>query len=148
MDPRQQPTPPSPYQERILAHAKAPRHVASATNLGQRGRSAANPLCGDELDLFLRDTPGAAPLLTFRSRGCALCRASASILCETVADLSPAAAADAARGFVSTFRADGAPDPHATDGTAALLDMRRFPTRAKCVLLPWETAISLLGASG
>jgi len=136
----------SPYQALILEHAKSPRgwgSLAPGTALvGER--SGVNPLCGDQVTLRLGHLPAGGATVGFESQGCALCRASASILAEAAAGLAPAAL----RQLVNTFRAEfpGAEPPAAWLPAAvlALYDLRRYPARQHCVMLAWETLAELM----
>ncbi len=112
------------YQEQILEHAKAPRHYGEPSAFLAR-RTGVNPLCGDEVTLFAR-LGGAAQVLQFVSKGCALCRASASLMLE--------AAAAVPRTQWPALK----PGPALAEVAAA------FPSRTRCVQLPWETFALLL----
>lgn len=137
------PTPASPYQGRIMDHSRAPHHSGAIS--GAESRSRSNPLCGDQVTVYFAGTPRAiAPV--FESQGCALCRASASILMDQVHGLTVGKALLLTRKFIRTFETGPIPDEEPED-MAALRDMRRFASRAKCVLLPWETMDDLLASS-
>jgi nitrogen fixation NifU-like protein len=112
------------YQDRILEHAKADRHYGEPARALAR-RTGVNPLCGDEVTLFFAGD-GALQVLQFVCKGCALCRASASLLIE------------AALARPRAEWRDLAPEA-ALEEVAA-----RFPSRTRCVKLPWETFAQLL----
>lgn len=111
------------YQDKILAHAKAPRHYGESPNATVR-RTGVNPLCGDEVTLFY--TPlGSVQTLQFISKGCALCRASASLMLT------------AAEGRPQQEWGALAWDPALQELAAS------FPSRTRCIELPWETFAQL-----
>lgn len=136
-----EPTPDTPYQDLILSHAKAPQHYGANASAILRYKGV-NPLCGDEVTVYLAT---AEPVwATFESQGCALCRASASILLLTLNGMPQAAASTIIRQFCDDFtngiRQSVASSPELT----ALWDMRRFATRMSCVLLAWDALAALL----
>jgi nitrogen fixation NifU-like protein len=112
------------YQDIFLDHSKNPRHHGEPSrHLAQR--TGVNPLCGDEVTLFYgRD--GETQVLQFVSKGCALCKASASLMLEA-AHASPSSAW-------------GQLAPRAEVKALA----EQFPARARCVMLAWETFAQLL----
>ncbi len=110
------------YQAKVLDHSKSPRHYGEPSRFVAR-RTGVNPLCGDEVTLYLDE----AQVLQFVSKGCALCRASASFL-------TTAAAASPRSGWSELVPG------------AELRDVARaFPSRLRCVELPWQTFAQLLG---
>ena len=134
-----EPTPVTPYQDVILSHAKAPKRYGAVSGVPMR--QGTNPLCGDEVSFFLTQTEPVDA--TFESRGCALCRASASILAEATCGRAHAVADRFIQDFLANF-ANLPVNPKASSELQALLDMRRYATRTRCVLLPWETLGALL----
>lgn len=112
------------YQAAILEHAKTPSHYGEPRGVAA-SRTGVNPLCGDEVTLFVSGA-GTQQVLHFVSKGCALCRASASFL-TTAAASQPAA--EWARLVPGVELRDVG---------------RNFPSRLRCVELPWETFAQLL----
>lgn len=112
------------YQQRVMEHAKTPRHHGELRDFTHR-RTGTNPLCGDEITLFAGSV-GGTQVLQFVSKGCALCRASASLMLDVVL-ASPRPA-----------WASLAPGPELQEVES------QFPSRARCVRLPWETFAQLL----
>lgn len=103
-----------------------------------------NALCGDEITLEARLAEGAVvDALAFQSKGCALCRASASMLVETATGRTAPELAAITHSFVSGF-ADASAPPAPLPLLDALYDIRRYPARSLCVLLPWTTMAALL----
>jgi nitrogen fixation NifU-like protein len=128
------------YQETILDHYRRPRNFR---HLGNANRSAAgvNPLCGDSVTIQLRIEDGRVQDIAFQGSGCAISQAAASMMTEALQK----APLSTVRGVLTAFEAmvNGAPEP---DQNALLLgelaifsSVARFPSRVKCVRLPWET---------
>jgi nitrogen fixation NifU-like protein len=131
------------YREIILDHAKRPRNYGPVPDAGVRVE-AENPLCGDELTLFLRTAPGADTIekAGFTGQACAICTASASLLTLKIKGKS----LDAAAAFSATFQEmlRRKPDEPVGDvcpvlGDLSLLEgVRKFPMRVKCASMPWH----------
>ena len=106
-----------------------------------------NPSCGDRLELFARYADSHLVELLFEGGGCAICCATASMLCELLADET----VDSARAVMERFRAmlvdEGSHAfPPGFEDFAALRGVRKFPMRIKCALLPWEAFCGILHA--
>lgn len=94
-----------------------------------------NPICGDVVDVMARVESGGLMTLQFTCQGCALCRASGSIMCDRLQGQSIADALQSCESFSEMLKGRG----EEMDGdAAAFLEIRFFPARAKCVLLPWK----------
>lgn len=122
------------YREVILDHYAHPRnrgHLADA-NITVEG---ANPLCGDELSIYVRLEDGVIQDVHFEGRGCSISQASASMMTEEMRGKTLAEA----RGLVESFKAMMHGQASAFDETdlAALQGVRKFPVRVKCATLAW-----------
>jgi nitrogen fixation NifU-like protein len=125
------------YRESILRHYQSPSHRRVIVDPDAEGFSQ-NPLCGDELSVTLRlDERGRIADAAFQARGCSISQASADIMAEAVRGMSKEEAeALSARFHACLHSDDDAPDL----GELGLLrGVRRFPSRIKCALLPWDT---------
>jgi len=134
------------YQAVILDHNKRPRNFRA---LG-RARTAHgdNPLCGDSLTVYLRVEDGIITEAAFQGFGCAIARASASLMTECVRGKTVAEADALFQRFhrlVSSL--PGAPVEDLGMLTA-LAGVRQFPVRVKCATLPWRTLQAAAGARG
>lgn len=131
------------YNDLLLAHARAPRHAALPAEPTVRAR-AANPLCGDEIEVGATIVDGRLAALGFHASACAICVASASILCEHLRGRDPAALADGLTTLDAVLRGQ----PPADDApVAALASVAAFPSRHGCARLPWQAlADALAGA--
>ncbi len=134
------------YQETILDHSKRPHNFhelpgASAKAVGH------NPLCGDRVTVYLRVDGGTIADVAFVGQGCAISKASASLMTDAVKGKSTADAHALFQRFhkMVTARPD---DPVDTSlGKLAVLSgVCEFPVRVKCASLPWHTLEAALEA--
>jgi nitrogen fixation NifU-like protein len=126
------------FREIILDHFRRPRH-AGRVDRPDAVVEATNPLCGDEIVLTLRLAGGRVAEVAFDGRGCSISQASASMLCDTVADMS----ADDALALADRFRdmlVAGAPADGLGD-LEALQGVRAYPVRVKCATLAWNALV-------
>ena len=139
------------YRETILDHARNPRNFQRLAN-ATHSAEGINPLCGDKLHLYLVvDANETVIEAGFEGSGCAISMASASLLTETVSDLS-VAEADAC--FVSVT---GRLTQHTGDSDLAtradltklkaLDGVRAHPSRVKCATLAWHALHAALDQS-
>jgi nitrogen fixation NifU-like protein len=134
------------YQEVILDHNRRPRNFRVIEG-GQR-QEGYNPLCGDRVVVYMTIADGVVRDVSFEGVGCAIAKASASLMTEALRGLS----VDAARTRFSEFQSmvTGAHDePPAELGKLSVLaGVREFPTRVKCASLAWHTAKAVLDGAG
>ena len=131
------------YQDIILDHNRNPRNFGKL-DAPTHQECGYNPICGDEVKLYLRiDSRQVIRGVSFEGQGCAISRASASLLTEYIEGMSRAALKEETTKIIdalelsdSTFLAD--------NKLKALSGVKKFPARLKCVLLPWETLQKLL----
>jgi nitrogen fixation protein NifU and related proteins len=126
------------YQEVILDHNRKPRNfrVIEPATASQEGY---NPLCGDRLKLYLTVEDGTITDVAFQGSGCAISKASASLMTEAIKGKT----VDQARALFDQFHhmitsPPGSPLPE-MGKLAVLSGIREFPTRVKCAGLPWHT---------
>ena len=121
------------YQDTILDHSKRPRNFreiagASATAVGH------NPLCGDRVTVYLRLDDGTIEDISFVGQGCAISKASASLMTDAVKGKSTAAA----ETMFQAFRDMLAGGENAPGKLAVFSGVRAFPSRIKCANLAWH----------
>jgi len=125
------------YQAVILDHSRHPRHFGKLSGATAHARGY-NPLCGDQVTVYLQLDGERVAQANFEGKGCALCLASASLLTDAVRGRDRADAkrlADEVRKLCTT-------EGYATAELEPLLPLsgvRRFPARVKCATLPWHT---------
>lgn len=130
------------YQEVILDHNRRPRNFRAIEG-GDR-QEGYNPLCGDRVTVYMTIENGVVTDVAFEGVGCAIAKASASLMTEALRGLS----VEQARERFSSFQAM-VTSPH--DAPAAdlgklsvLAGVREFPTRVKCASLAWHAARAVL----
>src|SRR5262249_11545180 len=133
------------YQRIILDHNRSPRNFRAIA--GGRTAQGHNPLCGDQLTVHVRLEDGVVADARFLGSGCAIARASASLMTESVKGLD----FTALRALLSRFErlVTGSAEGPAEDlgALTAFAGVRRFPIRAKCALLAWRTLAAAIDAS-
>jgi nitrogen fixation protein NifU and related proteins len=127
------------YQEVILDHNKRPRNFGI---LGEASHTAEgyNPLCGDSVHLFLRiDDDDVVRDVAFQGSGCAISKASASLMTDSIKGRRVAEVRDLFDRFHRMVTTP--PDQPVEDmgKLSALAGVREFPVRVKCASLAWHT---------
>ncbi|GAB1455266.1 MAG: SUF system NifU family Fe-S cluster assembly protein [Spirochaetia bacterium] len=126
------------YQEVIFDHYRHPRNFHSINDADHIAEGV-NPLCGDNVKIYLKIENDRVVDAGFEGSGCAISTASASLMTEAIKGKSVADA----RLIFSKFH-DMITDPksHAHDDLGkleVLCGVQEFPTRVKCATLPWHT---------
>ena len=129
------------YQEVILDHNRKPRNWGALPAPSHRAEGH-NPLCGDHIVLTLAvGEQGTIDAVGFEGEGCAICKASASMMTGAVKG-RPVAEAEAMvgefRGMV-TGTLDTERDAHQLGRLKVFAGVRDLPSRVKCAILPWHT---------
>ena len=133
------------YQEVILDHCKKPRNfheMASATCSAQ----GHNPLCGDQLKLFLTMDGEAIKDVSFVGSGCCISKASASLLTEAVKGKTKGEVRkmfDQVHELVTTGQVKGD-----VGKLAVFAGVHKFPARVKCAILGWHALMAALKGEG
>ena len=129
------------YQQVILDHCKKPRnfHELPAATCSAQGH---NPLCGDQLKLFLQLDGDVVKDISFVGSGCCISKASASILTDEVKGKTRAevkALFDKVHDLVTTGRATGD-----VGKLAVFAGVHKYPARVKCAILAWHAVMAAL----
>ena len=128
------------YQEVILDHNKRPRNFRAIEH-PTRTAKGHNPLCGDRLTLYLTLDGDQIADVAFEGSGCAISKASASLMTEALKGKTVAQAEALFERFHDVVTAPG-DMPVNTDGLGKLAlfaGVREFPARVKCASLAWHT---------
>jgi nitrogen fixation NifU-like protein len=133
------------YQDTILEHNARPRNCGELPDATHEA-SAHNPLCGDQVTLRLRLDGERITAARFVGDGCALSRASASLLTLRVAgskEGEDGLSREAALSLAAALRRSVSPEYRGEDDEelgelAALGGVRSVPSRRRCATLPWE----------
>jgi nitrogen fixation NifU-like protein len=128
------------YQQVILDHSRKPRnfHVLAGANRSAEGH---NPLCGDRFTVFLKVENGVIQDISFQGSGCAISKASASMMTD---QLKGKTVAEAERTFAQYQQmvTTGPVDEEGMGKLAAFSGVRHFPMRVKCAILPWHALMA------
>lgn len=136
------------YQDAILRHSRHP-HNEGILDPRTHEAEGLNPLCGDRIVVHVRRAEERIEAVRFTGAGCAISRASASIMTEAVQGLDGTALDAKIRQVLEMLagKDDLATDPSASGDLAALLGVRRFPARIKCAALAWRTLVAAVNGS-
>ena len=129
------------YRETIVRHAVQPVGYRLDIDASHRGEMF-NALCGDRIEMLLRIETESIKALAFHGEACAICMASASLLCEQQVGHP------VARLETTHIALQGALETPGSElefeSLRPLLGVRAYPSRVKCALLPWEAALKAL----
>jgi nitrogen fixation NifU-like protein len=127
------------YQEVILEHSKAPRNYRQLAAANQKAEGF-NPLCGDHFTVYLDIEGGMIRDVAFQGSGCAISKASASMMTQIVKGKSKAEAQklfDTFHKLVTTGEGNG--DRSDLGKLEVFSGVSEFPVRVKCATLAWHT---------
>jgi len=130
------------YQQVILDHSKSPRNfrVMADANRTAHGH---NPICGDNIQLFLKMDGDVIQDISFQGSGCAISKASASILTDALKGRSKEevkAVFEKVHDMVVTGKT-----PDGDLGKLAVFaGVHKYPARVKCAILPWHATMSAM----
>ena len=130
------------YQEVILDHYKKPRNFGSLPG-ADHVAVGNNPLCGDHLVLYLKMSGDRIGEVKFDGNGCAISKASASMMTAAVKGQTQAEIADLFDRFHKMVTGD-ASQSASLGKLAALAGVAEFPVRVKCASLSWHTLMAAL----
>lgn len=131
------------YRDTIVQHASAP--VGFGVEIDPtHAHEVYNPLCGDRIEMLLRIVEDNIEALAFRGEACAICLASASLLCEHHGGVSVSAFNLAHDWLLDSLSGESGGSDH--EALRPLLGVKAFPSRVKCALLPWEAAAKAIEA--
>jgi nitrogen fixation protein NifU and related proteins len=126
------------YQEVILDHNRQPRNFGPMPE-ANRTAEGSNPLCGDQVKVFLKLAGDRVQEITFEGAGCAISTASASLMTEALAGKTLAEARALFEQFHELLTVGEAGDPETLGKLAVFSGVREFPMRVKCATLAWHT---------
>ena len=137
------------YQEVILDHNKSPRNFRKLED-ASRTVEGVNPLCGDQLTLYVDLDGDRISDITFQGSGCAISRASASMMTDSLKGKTTAEAETLFQGVHRMLTSDTAEEVSTDElGKLAVLSgVREFPTRVKCASLSWHALRTALKGEG
>ncbi len=128
------------YQQVILDHSKSPRNFHKLENASHTAQGH-NPLCGDHYTIYARMEGEVVKDISFQGSGCAISKASASILTDTLKGKTKTevkALFDKVHEMVTSGKVN--------DGDigklAVFAGVHKFPARVKCAILPWHAVVA------
>jgi len=137
------------YQEVILDHNKSPRNYRTMANANRKAEGY-NPLCGDHVTVYLHVKDDVIDDISFQGSGCAISKASASMMTSELKGKSAAAAHELFDNVhkVLTGEADAENAADKIGKLVILSGVCKFPARVKCASLAWHTVNSALQSDG
>ena len=134
------------YRDVLLDHNRRPRNFRKPEG-SNRTAEGFNPLCGDQVNLYLHVNDGVITDVGFEGRGCAISTASASMMTESIKGKTT----EEAEGIFGAFRRMITREPPEDDDEDVLGDLEvlggvsAYPVRIKCAVLSWHTLHAALG---
>lgn len=136
------------YKQTLLKHSKTPcneRELVDATHQAK----IRNPLCGDEISVFLKIEDNTINTATFTAQCCSICKASASMLTERISGIATADVSPFSTQLISQLKdKDQTLTLSETDELRSLEGVKQFSSRIRCATLPWEALLAALAKSG
>lgn len=132
------------YQEMVMDHGRRPRN-SKVIEDASRTAEGFNPLCGDQINVYLNIEDNLITDIGIQAAGCAISKASASMMTESVKGKT----VDEARKIFNAFRGmltrpDEENDLDTLGDLEFLSGVVQYPVRIKCAVLPWHTLDSAL----
>ena len=135
------------YKEVILDHYKNPRNKREVPG-AELTCSKNNPLCGDEITVFVHEVDGKLVDVGFLGQGCSISQSSASMMTEAVADTSRNEAGEMIGRIRAMMAGEVQPDEETFGELVALKGVVKYPVRIKCAVLPWDVLQEALAGKG
>lgn len=128
------------YQQVILDHNKKPRNFKKLEGANHVAEGV-NPLCGDHLTVYLSLDDDTVKEIAFEGSGCAISKASASMMTQAVKGKGKAQAEQLFNEFhqMVTGELNEENDENELGNLRIFAGVREFPVRVKCATLPWHT---------
>jgi len=126
------------YQDVILEHSKAPRNYRELASANHKAEGY-NPLCGDHFTIYLTLDGDKIQDVSFQGSGCAISKASASMMTQSVKGKSKEEAEKIFERFHKLVTGEGNGDREELGKLAVFAGVSEFPVRVKCATLAWHT---------
>jgi nitrogen fixation NifU-like protein len=126
------------YQDVILEHSKAPRNYGELPKADHKAEGF-NPLCGDHFTLYVSLEGDSIRDIRFQGSGCAISKASASMMTQSVKGKTKQEAEQLFQRFHNLVTGHGNGSPGELGKLAAFSGVSEFPVRVKCATLAWHT---------
>lgn len=132
------------YSAEIRTHGRSPTHAQRPAAFDASAKGD-NPMCGDRVQVFVRRDAGRVAEAGFEARGCEITVASADLMCEAVRGQPVEhirALSDQVAGMARTGHCDACDE--ALRRLQPLSAVHEYPSRVKCVTLPWHALLAAL----
>ena len=128
------------YQDVILDHNRSPHNFRSLPEANRKAEGY-NPLCGDQVTVYLKLEQDRIAEIAFQGKGCAISKASASVMTDALKGKSTAEAEQLSERFRQLVTTSPGEQGASEDlGKLAVFSgVSEFPTRVKCAVLAWHT---------
>jgi nitrogen fixation NifU-like protein len=126
------------YQNVILEHNRSPRNYRAIAD-ADRQAEGNNPLCGDQLTVWLKLDGDVIRDVSFQGMGCAISRASASLMTAAVKGKTRREATELFERFRRLVTGETTESRETLGKLAVFSGVWEYPTRVKCASLPWHT---------
>ena len=132
------------YQQLIIDHNRNPKNYRNLKNASHSAEGH-NPLCGDVISVSFIEKDGIIEDIAFLGSGCAISKASASIMTSTLKSMK----VDDAKVLFEKFHtlATTGESPHDMGKLSVLSGVHKYPARVKCATLAWHTFLGALNKS-
>ena len=131
------------YQEVILDHNKNPKNFKKIENASHSSEGY-NPLCGDRINLYLQVEDDYIKDISFEGSGCAISKASSSVMTDELKGKSLAEAKELFKKFQGIITGKTEADFGSLDKLSVFAGVREFPVRVKCAALAWHTMLEAI----
>ncbi|HYG70692.1 MAG TPA: SUF system NifU family Fe-S cluster assembly protein [Actinomycetota bacterium] len=135
------------YKEVILDHYKSPRNKREMAD-APLTCSKNNPLCGDEITVYVNAEAGKVLEVSFVGQGCSISQASASMMTESVSGKTVEEVERLATEVRTMLAGDLEPDEDVFGELVALKGVVKYPVRVKCAVLAWDVLQEALASDG
>jgi nitrogen fixation NifU-like protein len=126
------------YQEVILEHSKAPRNYRELEDADRKAEGF-NPLCGDHFTVYLQMEGDSIRDIGFQGSGCAISKASASMMTQSLKGKTKQEADEIFQRFHSVVTGKANGEGEDLGKLAVFAGVSEFPLRVKCATLAWHT---------
>jgi nitrogen fixation NifU-like protein len=135
------------YKEVILDHYKNPRNKREMPD-AELSCSKNNPLCGDEITVFVHEDDGKVLDVSFIGQGCSISQSSASMMTEAAAGKTREQVEQRIDAFRGMMAGEVEADEDAFGELVALKGVVKYPVRVKCAVLAWDVLQEALAGEG
>ena len=135
------------YKEVILDHYKNPRNKRDLPG-AELSCTRNNPLCGDEITVFVHEDGGKVLDVAFVGQGCSISQSSASMMTEAVTGKTRDEVDERIGAFRGMMAGEVEADEDAFGELVALKGVVKYPVRVKCAVLAWDVLQEALAGAG